>query len=194
MTYTAENTASVLRIMADEIKVLDDTEARFLREAADRLDAQSEELAALRRNRAAWEASGLAMETKRRELELLSSELIAEIGRLGHARDKSNARVRELEGLLRVHAALCCDDCNGTGQCLGEDDRDGPCERCGGSGCVLPADVAAAIGDHFPGIGKMVQEPLPASRGTTSGELLQMYDREENKAAYAVADSEGGEA
>lgn len=57
----------------------------------------------------------------------------------------AEARVAELEGLLRKHAALACGACMGTGSYLGDEDRDGPCDACGGTGHVLPEDVAAVL-------------------------------------------------
>ena len=57
-----------------------------------------------------------------------------------------SARERdELAALLRKHAAIACGECNGTGYYLGEDDRDGPCDSCGGTGNILPHEVAAAL-------------------------------------------------
>lgn len=61
-------------------------------------------------------------------------------------RRAEKARVRELETLLRKHAALACSECHGTGCYLGDEDRNGPCGACAGTGAVLPADVVVAIG------------------------------------------------
>lgn len=58
---------------------------------------------------------------------------------------KAQARVAELEGLLRKHAALACGACMGTGSYIGDEDRDGPCDACGGTRHVLPEDVAAVL-------------------------------------------------
>lgn len=59
--------------------------------------------------------------------------------------DRAEARVKGLEELLRKHAALACSACAGTGCYLGDEDRDGPCDVCDGTGAVLPADVAAVL-------------------------------------------------
>lgn len=60
--------------------------------------------------------------------------------------EKAEERVAELEELLRKHAAIACSECHGTGCYLGDEDRDWPCDACGGSGAVLPADVVAVLG------------------------------------------------
>ena len=51
----------------------------------------------------------------------------------------------ECAELLWKHAVIPCGDCNGTGYYLGKEDRDGPCDICGGTGNILPHEVAAAL-------------------------------------------------
>jgi len=68
-----------------------------------------------------------------------------------HPMRAAEARVAELEGLLRKHAALACTACMGTGAYLGDEDRDGPCDACGGTGHVMPDDVAAVLAEREGG-------------------------------------------
>ena len=170
----------------------------------DRLDAQAEELAALRRNRATWEASGQDAEKRIRYAEARVLLLEAEIARLGkeiERRDQSLAIrrkiCRELVGLVRPLKARVSElEMLAAAARAYMSIRHPNGDLATTTTWAQDMDKAAvrlmdALTHTRP---KAPPQSLPESRGTTSGELLQLYDREENQAAYAVADSEGGEA
>ena len=208
-TTTPEVLAAALRALADEIKAPDDVPAMCLRDAAAMVLDQAEELAALRRNRAAWEASGQDAEKRSRYAEARALLLEAEITRLGkeiERRDQSLAsrrkivreafgRVRPLKAMvseLEAVAAAAREVLDGINQ--RDEDED---EWCAAGRRVSAVEMHARrlrLARALAALPAAAPQPsLPESRGTTSGQLLQMYDREENKDAYG-ADSEGGEA
>lgn len=229
---TPEIMGKALPLLADAIQAPDDVPAFCLHDAAAMIERQSEELAALRRNRAAWEASGQDAEKRSRYAEARALLLEAEITRLGKEiarRDQSLASrrkiCRELVGLVRPLKARVGeleDSLAATRRAKSENDERFMTERDDAMGkvreletkCreleVFSFDLIADIGRSGHKLDKAAERiqyletllrglvdgrnAMPSSRGTTSGELLQLHDRAERPDAYAVADSEGGEA